>query len=78
MCSLRVFIVVSQYIVYYTVYHDCIFVEMDDCVYQVSPRLVAVCCISELHAQLCPYHNAWPEAVLQELQCLQCCLHVEL
>ena len=39
MCSLRVFIVVSQYIVYYTVYHDYIsvFVEMDDCVYQVSP-----------------------------------------
>ena len=35
----------------------------DDCVYQVSPRLVAVCCISELHAPLCPYHNAWPEAV---------------
>ena len=27
---------------------------------------------------LYPYHNVWPEAVLQELQCLQCCLHVEL
>ena len=42
-------------------YYISVFVEMDDCVYQ--PRLVAVYCISELHAQLCPYHNAWPEAV---------------
>ena len=59
------FIVVSQYIVYYTVYHDYIsvFVEMDDCVYQVSPRLVTVCCISELHAHLGPYNTAWPEGV---------------
>ena len=36
----RVFIVVSQYIIYYAVYYD--YVERDDCVYQVSPRLVAV------------------------------------
>ena len=39
------------------------------------------CCISELHAHLCPNSNVWPEAVycgLQELQCLQCCLHVDI
>ena len=27
-------------------------------------------CVSELHANLCPYRNVWPEAVLQELHCL--------
>ena len=21
------------------------------------------CCVSEFHGYLCPYHNAWPEAV---------------
>ena len=39
------------------------------------------CCVSELYGHLCPYHNVWPEAVivvLQELQCLQCCLHVDI
>ena len=35
-------------------------------------------CVSELHAHLCPHSKVWPEAVLQELQCLLCCLHVSI
>ena len=44
----------------------------------ISSFVVIGFCVSELHAHLGPYHNVWPEVVLQELQCLQCCLHVDI
>ena len=51
-----------MYIVCYSVYCDYFGVLID-------------CCVSELHAKLCPHHNVWPEIVLQELHCLLNCLH---
>ena len=53
------------YIVCYSVYCDYFGVLID-------------CCVSELHAKLCPHHNVRPEIVyccLQELHCLPNCLH---
>ena len=42
----------------------------------VSGIVKCICyCVSELHGHICPYHNVWPEAVLQELHCLPNCLH---
>ena len=51
-----------MYIVCYRVYCDYFGVLID-------------CCVSELHAKLCPHHNVWPEIVLQELHCLPNYLH---
>ena len=39
-----------MYIVYYSVYCDHFGVLID-------------CCVSELHAKLCPHRNVWPEIV---------------
>ena len=39
-----------MYIVCYSVYCDYFGVLID-------------CCVSELHAKLCPHHNVWPEIV---------------
>ena len=51
-----------MYIVYYSVYCDYFGVLIG-------------CCVSELHAKLCPQRSVWPEAVyLQELYCLLQCL----
>ena len=55
-----------MYIAYYSVYCD----------YFV---MLISCCVSDLHAKLCPHLNVWQRlfiVVLQELHCLLNCLHV--
>ena len=72
MYCLRVFrLFYKNYIVYYNVYTTISLVYLLKCMYIPSFILISSC-VSVLYAQLCPYHNVWPEAVvLQELQCLQ-------
>ena len=60
MYCLRPFIVVLQYhIVYYNVIiMVCLLKTM--CI----PSFILIgCCVGELHDNLCPYRNVWPEAV---------------
>ena len=43
------------------------------------PSFVLIgCCVSELHAHLCPYRNVLPEAVYCCFTRKQCCLHVDI
>ena len=47
--------------------------------YSVYFGVLIDCCVSELHAKLCPHRNVWLRlfiVVFQELHCLLNCLHV--
>ena len=43
------------------------------------PSFVLIgCCVNELHAPIVMYYPRLFIVVLQDLQCLQCCLHVDI
>ena len=49
--------------------------------YSVYFGVLIDCCVSELHAKLCPHRNVWLRlfiVVFQELHCLLNCLHAFL
>ena len=51
----------KNYIVYYNVYVIKFVCSLKS---MCMPSFFLIgCCVSELHAQLCPYHNVWPGAV---------------
>ena len=49
-----------NYIIYHNVYHDYFGVFIEKHLYI---KFHLDCCVSELYAHLCSYHNVWPEAV---------------
>ena len=71
-------VVYKNYIVYHNVYSYCCGVFIEKYVYAKFLLVVVSVCYMAIYVPIVTYGLRLFIVVLQELQCLQCCLHVDI